>query len=159
MQTALDGLHVQHSIVFFCVYPTWICIKMLGKSNTNYPKWWFNDDLPWYNPSKITPKNKSKPTVSFATASLFKASKIAHQKKTSINQNLVFQLWNPRHPGPHGEDRYLNPQTSPEKAFRGTKHLLTRYLEDFGCLGEVGRTKTLPQTNPEEISLLLLTID
>ena len=28
-------------------------------------------------------------------------------------------------------------QTSPEKAFRGTKHLLTRYLGDFGCLGIV----------------------
>ena len=31
--------------------------------------------------------------------------------------------------------RCLNPQISPEKEFRGSKHLLTRYLEDFGCLG------------------------
>ena len=31
--------------------------------------------------------------------------------------------------------RCLNPKTSPEKAFKGSKHLLTRYLEDFGCLG------------------------
>ena len=30
--------------------------------------------------------------------------------------------------------RCLKPQTSPEKAFKGSKHLLTRYLEDFGCL-------------------------
>ena len=29
-------------------------------------------------------------------------------------------------------DRCLNPQTSPEKAFRGSNYLLTRYLEDFG---------------------------
>ena len=29
----------------------------------------------------------------------------------------------------------MNPQTSPDKAFRGSKHLLTRYLEDFGRLG------------------------
>ena len=29
----------------------------------------------------------------------------------------------------------LNPQTSPEKAFQGSKHLLTKYLDDFGCLG------------------------
>ena len=34
-----------------------------------------------------------------------------------------------------GEDRWLNPETSLEKAFKGSKHLLTRYLEDFGCLG------------------------
>ena len=33
--------------------------------------------------------------------------------------------------------RYFNPQTSPEKAFRGSKHLLTRYLGDFGCLGYI----------------------
>ncbi len=32
--------------------------------------------------------------------------------------------------------RCLNPQTSPEKAFKGSKHLLTMYLEDFGCLGK-----------------------
>ena len=31
----------------------------------------------------------------------------------------------------------LNPQTPPEKAFRGSKHLLTRYLEDFGRLGYI----------------------
>ena len=31
--------------------------------------------------------------------------------------------------------RCLDPQTPPEKAFRGSKHLLTRYLEDFGRLG------------------------
>ena len=31
--------------------------------------------------------------------------------------------------------RCLNPQTPPEKVFRVSKHLLTRYLEDFGCLG------------------------
>jgi len=28
--------------------------------------------------------------------------------------------------------RCLEPQTPPEKAFRGSKHLLRRYLEDFG---------------------------
>ena len=33
------------------------------------------------------------------------------------------------------EDRCLDPQTPPEKAFRGSKHLLRRYLEDFGRLG------------------------
>ena len=32
--------------------------------------------------------------------------------------------------------RYLDPQTPPDKAFRGPKHLLTRYLEDFGRLGK-----------------------
>ena len=32
-------------------------------------------------------------------------------------------------------NRCLKPQTSPEKAFKGAKHLLIRYLEDFGCLG------------------------
>ena len=26
---------------------------------------------------------------------------------------------------------------SPEKAFKGSKHLLTRYLEDFGCVGYI----------------------
>ena len=31
--------------------------------------------------------------------------------------------------------RCLNPQTSPEKGFKGCKHPLARYLEDFGCLG------------------------
>ena len=31
--------------------------------------------------------------------------------------------------------RCLDPQTPPEKAFRGSKHLLTRYLGDFGRLG------------------------
>ena len=31
--------------------------------------------------------------------------------------------------------RCLDPQTPPEKVFRGSKHLLTRYLEDFGRLG------------------------
>ena len=31
----------------------------------------------------------------------------------------------------------LNPQTSHENGFRGSKHLLKRYLEDFGCLGLV----------------------
>ena len=30
--------------------------------------------------------------------------------------------------------RCLDPQTPPEKAFRGSKYLLTRYLEDFGSL-------------------------
>ena len=34
-----------------------------------------------------------------------------------------------------GEDRCLNPQSSPEKAFRGSKYQLTRYSKDFGCLG------------------------
>ena len=32
--------------------------------------------------------------------------------------------------------RYLNPQTFPEKVFRGSKHL-TRYLWIFGCLGQI----------------------
>ncbi len=31
--------------------------------------------------------------------------------------------------------RCLDPQTSPEKAFKGSKHLLIRDLEDFGRLG------------------------
>ena len=31
--------------------------------------------------------------------------------------------------------RCLDPQTPPEKAFRGSKHLLTRYLQDSGRLG------------------------
>ena len=31
--------------------------------------------------------------------------------------------------------RCLDSQTSPENAFKASKHLLTRYLEDFGCLG------------------------
>ena len=31
--------------------------------------------------------------------------------------------------------RCLDPQTPPEKAFSRSKHLLTRYLEDFGRLG------------------------
>ena len=31
--------------------------------------------------------------------------------------------------------RCLDPQTPPDKAFRGLKHLLTRYSEDFGRLG------------------------
>ena len=31
----------------------------------------------------------------------------------------------------------LNPRTSTEKAFRGSKHLLTRYLGDFGCRVEL----------------------
>ena len=35
--------------------------------------------------------------------------------------------------------RCLNLQISLEKAFRGSKHLLTRYLEDFGCLGHIAR--------------------
>ena len=30
--------------------------------------------------------------------------------------------------------RCLHLETSPEKAFQGSKHLLTRYLEDFWCL-------------------------
>ena len=33
------------------------------------------------------------------------------------------------------EDRCLDPQTPPEKAFRQSKHLLTRYLGNFGRLG------------------------
>ena len=33
--------------------------------------------------------------------------------------------------------RCLDPQTPPEKAFRGSKDLLTRYLRDFGRLGKV----------------------
>ena len=33
--------------------------------------------------------------------------------------------------------RCLDPQTPPEKAFRGSKHLLTRYLGDFGRLGNI----------------------
>ncbi len=36
--------------------------------------------------------------------------------------------------------RYLNPQTSPEKAFSGSIHLLTRYLGDCGCLGSGRQT-------------------
>ena len=32
--------------------------------------------------------------------------------------------------------RRLDPQTPPEKAFRGSKHLVTRYLGDFGRLGK-----------------------
>ena len=32
--------------------------------------------------------------------------------------------------------RFLDPQTPPEKAFRGSKHLLTRHLVDFGRLGK-----------------------
>ena len=35
------------------------------------------------------------------------------------------------------EDRCLDPQTRPEKAFGSSKHLLTKYLEDFGRLGIV----------------------
>ena len=31
--------------------------------------------------------------------------------------------------------RSLDPQTRPDKAFGGSKHFLTRYLEDFGRLG------------------------
>ena len=31
--------------------------------------------------------------------------------------------------------RCLDPETPPEKAFGGSKHLLTRYLGDFGRLG------------------------
>ena len=31
--------------------------------------------------------------------------------------------------------RCLDPQTAPEKTFGGSKHLFTRYLEDFGRLG------------------------
>ena len=33
--------------------------------------------------------------------------------------------------------RCLDPQTPPEKAFRCSKHLFTRYLEDFGRLGYI----------------------
>ena len=44
-----------------------------------------------------------------------------------ISISLVFQI--------PCEDRRLNPQTFGEKAFRGFKHLFTRYLEDFGRLG------------------------
>ena len=32
-------------------------------------------------------------------------------------------------------NRCLDPKTPSEKAFRGSKHLLTRYLEDFGRIG------------------------
>ncbi len=39
------------------------------------------------------------------------------------------------------QTRYLNPQTSPEQAFRGSKHLLTRCLEDFGCIGKPQKQK------------------
>ena len=39
--------------------------------------------------------------------------------------------------------RCLNPKTSPEKAFKGSKHLLTRYLEDFGCLGYLVYPKSI----------------
>ena len=37
--------------------------------------------------------------------------------------------------------RCLDPQTPPEKAFRGSKHPLTRYLEDFGRLGWFSRSE------------------
>ena len=50
--------------------------------------------------------------------------------------------------------RCLDPQTPSEKAFRGSKHLLTRYLEDFGRLGyctvgvqDVRRFKQILSTN------------
>ena len=45
--------------------------------------------------------------------------------------------------------RCLDPQTPPEKAFRGSKHLLTRYLGDFGRLG----SKT-PQNSASTVVLL-----
>ena len=44
-----------------------------------------------------------------------------------LDISLVFQI--------PCEDRCLDPQTAPEKTFRGSKHLFTRYLEDFGRLG------------------------
>ena len=52
---------------------------------------------------------------------------------TVVSLTLVVQI-------PH-EDRYLNTQTPPEKAFRGSKCLLRRYLQDFGRL--VTRVNTL----------------
>ncbi len=50
-----------------------------------------------------------------------------------------------------GEDRCFNPQTSSEKAFRGSKHLLTRYLEDFGCLGVDKEHRQYPQVSTKRI--------
>ena len=44
-----------------------------------------------------------------------------------VINTLVFQI--------PCEDRCLDPQTAPEKTFRGSKHLFTRYLDDFGRLG------------------------
>ena len=41
----------------------------------------------------------------------------------------------PRHPGPPVEEVFEPPNISVLKAFRVSKYLLTRYLEDFGCLG------------------------
>ncbi len=35
----------------------------------------------------------------------------------------------------HPNTQWVGPQTFPEKPFKGSKHLLTRYLEDFGRLG------------------------
>ena len=48
------------------------------------------------------------------------------ERQADFYPTLVFQI--------PCEDRCLNPQTPPE-VFRGSKHLLTRYLEEFGCLG------------------------
>ena len=57
-------------------------------------------------------------------------------------------------------NRCLDPQTPPEKTFRGSKHLLTRYLEDFGRLGISQRfcciqiqTRNTSATCPDLLSL------
>ena len=65
------------------------------------------------------------------------------------NVALVFQI--------SCEDRCLNPQTSPEvRLFWGSKHLLTRYLEDSGrlelCKTWVSSRDNLPATICPEFS-------
>ena len=50
--------------------------------------------------------------------------------------------------------RCLNPQTSPEKVFRGSKHLLTRYLEDFGCLGNGKKGKLASMLLKKDFNLI-----
>ena len=39
-------------------YLAWICSKCLEEVNMNYPKFWFNGDLPWYNPLNKPPSKQ-----------------------------------------------------------------------------------------------------
>ena len=50
MQVSGEGDSFQITTIIF-----WDLREMRGKSKQYCPKWWFDDDLPWYNPSKKSP--------------------------------------------------------------------------------------------------------
>ena len=77
-------------------------------------------------------KRSRKPTSRHGKMGFVFVGKIPSATATVDASEILLNIWevnkscNPRR---------LDPQTPPEKAFRGSKHPLTRYLGDFGRLG------------------------